>query len=522
MNAKKVKTNKYSVYMIKPEFQTLDEIVQSSKNSIEIDGVGHFVSASVPPKTPSWVKDFFGDAISLDRPLLNASSKGLLIVPISRHGKATYFAVVFGFGRHLLRPGVLEERFGLKTVLNSLDAASFRKIDKTTLGSVPKHSQEQMSRNVAATDFGIDIEQDLVSSVTGKSRDPLLGGIITGKDALSGSAKVNVGNIVEFLTHCLERYTSEDYKKDFDWIDQIAEVRDKKIEEELNLVLVDKLNTRTLDKVWMAVPEVIEWSDVKGFRYARQKSNDLHDDLDVPACLETLPSPVTLERLKHSAIFRISMATDDVVERWTVFQCMYAEVELRDDVYILNNAKWYRIAKGFTEQVQEHFDAVRRSDIDLPVCTVTREGDYTPIAAAALKGACCMDGELIMHGGGHSSVEFCDIYTGENKLLHIKRYGGSNVLSHLFSQGVVSAELFVSDADFRQKLNVKLPVGHKLADPSAAPNAKDYEVIYGIISESDKPLDIPFFSKVSLKNARRRLSMYGYQVGIKQIKKAVN
>jgi uncharacterized protein (TIGR04141 family) len=85
--------------------------------------------------------------------------------------------------------GVIEERFGLKVVLNLVSPDSFRNITKTTLGSVPKHSQEQMTRDVTASEFGIDVEQDLIGSVTGKSKDPQLGKVITGKDSLNCTVK---------------------------------------------------------------------------------------------------------------------------------------------------------------------------------------------------------------------------------------------------------------------------------------------------------------------------------------------
>ncbi len=128
-----------------------------------------------------------------------------------------------------------------------------------------------------------------------------------------------------------------------------------------------------------------------------------------------------------------------------------------------------------------------------------------------------MDCDLIMHGGGHSSIEFCDLLTAEKHLVFIKRYSGSQQLSHLFAQGVVSAELFVQDAAFREKLNDKLPVGHKLANTADRPHAEDYEVVFAIISKSKNPLDIPFFSKVSLRAARKRLEAYGYRVTKKKI-----
>jgi len=192
---------------------------------------------------------------------------------------------------------------------------------------------------------------------------------------------------------------------------------------------------------------------------------------------------------------------------------------LGDKLYVLNNGKWYEVAKGFTEEIHRDFVGMAMSTITLPDCSVSDEGEYNRVAASAVPGGCCMDSRLIMHGGGHSRIEFCDIYTADKRLIHVKRYGNSAVLGHLFSQGVVSGELFISDGDFREKLNAELPSTHKLIDPRARPNALEHEIVYGIISHSEHQLDIPFFSKVSLRNAKRRLSSYGYKITLKKIKR---
>lgn len=515
MQAIEIPTNRYSIYLIKPDFKELDDIVESSER-IEIEGVGHFFFDRSHPHPPAWLTDFFGDTLEENRKILTSSARGVLIVPLREAKKTTHFAVTFGFGRHLLKEGVVEERFGLKVVLNSLDPASLRSLHKTTLGTVPKHSHEQMSRNVAAADFGIDIEQDLISAVTAKSRVTHFGTTISGGDSLSGSTRVDVTNIKEMLSHCLERYISGDYKTDFGWIDQISEVRDKALTEQLSGMLIDKVNSADLSKVWMAVPDVIDWSDAKGFRYIRATHGDLYPDLDMVDFLKVLDKPLTGDTFREH-VFMISASTDDVLERWSAFRCTYAEVALSGEIYVLNNGKWYRIASSFTQQIQTDFDSVTRSAIALPDCTVAHEADYIKAAVAALPEACVMDRKVIPYGGGHSSIEFCDILTSQKQLIHLKRYGGSSVLSHLFAQGTVSAELFVSDPDFRQKLNAKLPSTHKLPDAATQPDAHQYEVIYGIISDSTKPLDIPFFSKVNLRGARRRLASMGYRVAIKKI-----
>jgi uncharacterized protein (TIGR04141 family) len=222
--------------------------------------------------------------------------------------------------------------------------------------------------------------------------------------------------------------------------------------------------------------------------------------------------------LKSDHIFAINAENDEQLFRWSAFQCTYAEIELKGKVHILNNGKWYEIAQGFSNEVQRDFLSIPDSDINLPDYTGGTELQYNTEAVESLGAACCMDQRMIVHGGGHSRIEFCDIFTDDNKLVHVKKYGGSSVLSHLFLQGAVSGELLVSDAEFRAKLNRELPRGRKLPDPKRVrPNPAEYEIVYAIISGSMNDLDIPFFSKVSLRNARRRLVSYGYQVTKKKI-----
>jgi uncharacterized protein (TIGR04141 family) len=271
----------------------------------------------------------------------------------------------------------------------------------------------------------------------------------------------------------------------------------------------------------MAVPQIIDWAAVSGFRYRRPKQATLKDDLTLEGYLEaSADSPLSLDSLKSHHVFPISAEDGDQMDRWSAFRCMYAEIELKNKLYILNNGNWYEIARDFSETVQNDFLSIPESAVPMPDYTTGSELRYNTDATAHLGNACCMDQKTIVHGGGHSKIEFCDIFTSDKKLIHVKKYGGSSVLSHLFMQGTVSGELLVSDAEFRVKLNRELPRGHKLAEPRRRPNPSDYEVVYAIISTSLNPLNIPFFSKVSLRSARRRLMSYGYQVTKKKIQTA--
>lgn len=512
------KTNKLTVGLVKSELADFGQIAKPGADVIEIEGIGTFYKEASHPQPPSWIADFFGTTLGPALGLISSSAKGVLLVRVPDGEEERIFAVIFGLGRHLLNEGVLEERFGLKVVLNSVDPESLRSIDKTALGSIPKQSREQISREGGAANFGIDIEQDLVSSVTGRSRVELFGRTISGRDTFAASAKFHVGNVRDFLEETLKQYRSEVYKERFDWVDQIKEVRSKPTIDYLNGALVDRLKAADLEHIWMAPPDILEWADVKSFRYLRKRSADA-PDMDMAELLVVAgDAEITLDWLKASQIILISAKSDDEVDRWSVYKCIYAEIEANGAMHILNAGKWYQVAQDFTAIVNEDFVSIPDSAIELPDYVHESETLYNLAAADHLGGSHCMDADLIVHGGGQSRIEFCDILTPDKKLLHVKRYSGSQQMSHLFSQGVVSAELFVSDAEFRQKVNDKLPDGHKLADPSARPNPADYEVVFTIISKSANALNLPFFSKVSLRNARRRLRGYGFRVSKKKVR----
>ena len=68
-------------------------------------------------------------------------------------------------------------------------------------------------------------------------------------------------------------------------------------------------------------------------------------------------------------------------------------------------------------------------------------------------------------------------------------------------------------------MNTKLSKGWKLKDSSAKIDAKDYEIVYAIISHNNDPRpNIPFFSKVSIKNVKKRLEDFGFKVTLTRIK----
>jgi uncharacterized protein (TIGR04141 family) len=128
-----------------------------------------------------------------------------------------------------------------------------------------------------------------------------------------------------------------------------------------------------------------------------------------------------------------------------------------------------------------------------------------------------LDKKIVNLPGTATPVEPCDLYRRSNEFIHVKRYGGSSVLSHLFNQGLVSGELFQMQTQFREQVNENLPRQHRLTNLRLRPTPGQYKVVYAIISEYDEPLAIPFFSKISLRHCANRLRAIGFDVALATI-----
>lgn len=509
-------TNKLIIYLIKDKFKDGHNIVKKANKHFTFRGIGTFYTSDSFSKEPDWLQDFFKGRIG-NVALFSASAKGILLTNVTFKRKKISFAVSFGGGRHFLNEEAIEEGFGLKVTLNTVEKDSIRSIEKSNIGANSKLSKEQMSKSTNASEFGIDIEQDLVRAVTGKSRLAQFGQTIAGADALSVSVKVDIDTIKEFLVHVYARYLSKDYLTEFDWIDQIKHIKNPTIMENLEAILLQRYNNQDFDKLWMAVPDLLDWSELKGFKYIPRKE-ELSDDLDIQEFREAVGEIDHLDKLISRRVHAISAISDTDIAHWNVFRCLYGEIELRKKQYVINNGKWYEIEKDFVKLVNRLYSKIPLSKVSLPDYDHDNEGDYNIAAAGSNVAYLLMDKRTIMHGGSRNKIEFCDIYSKDKKMIHVKHYGASAVLSHLFQQGMNAGEYLNSDSEFRRKLNNELSAGWKFKNPDRGINPESFEIIFAIISrKGNKRPSIPFFSKVSIKNVTRRLKGYRYKVSLKKI-----
>lgn len=437
---------------------------------------------------------------------------------MDEEGNERIFYIPFGYGKYLLKDDVIEERFGLRTVVNLIGEANIRSINKTSISDNNKLSREQMPKESTIRDFGFDVNGDLINGITGKSiESDFIEGNVTGTDAFQASIPYNIDNIDEFLKEIYQVFLRDDYKESFEWIDHITPVKSKNLINTLDELLFESIEEND-DKFYMAIPEVIEFEKIEGFKISNVKK--IQTDIELKVVKESFRGGLnSIEQFKNKTIEAIGSETGEIRTRFNSYRCFVGEIDYKNKSYTINDGKWYQIEKNYVDYINKAYENINLSDIEISDAKgEIWEKDYNEAVAESNKDYYyLLDADSVPYGGGRSRIEICDLLTIDNKLIHVKSYGGSSLLSHLFNQGVVSAELIKSDEEFIRLANEKITIDNfKLSQD------KKYEVIYAIISKyDDERPTIPFFSRVSINNSVKRLQSMDYKVSLKRIKRNI-
>lgn len=467
------------------------------------------------PVSPKWVNSFLKGEHVGSESLQSKSVSAVILYQINvGEDVRRIFAVCFGFGKTLLESNVVEKRFGLLTTLNSIDADKLRSVDINSMEAVPLNNRIQSSALAEIRNFNIDVDRDLLKSVTGKASEGDFTGTVSGADSLFVSTDKSYDELEEFLTHCYHLYKSNHYRDaGFDWIDQIQEIKDKTLIERLDQLLLDALNSEIPIRIWTSIPEIIDYYSLESFKL---KTDNIYDDLSISVLKEEYGNNLSLDDIKKKKVTCLN-AEETPVRSWSVYRCLYADLCYDDRQYLLNDGKWYEVDQAYVRKVQQYYDDAVLSDIPMLDYAWKDEKDYNDAVCKEYPDRyCLMDRRTIPQGG--NPIEFCDIYSRYRQFIHVKKYNGSSVLSHLFLQGYVSAENFF-DLEYRQKANRLLGDNFKVPETSTI-SASEYEVVFAIardnLQEGGRP-EIPFFSKVSFRSVSGRLKHYGFRVSIKGI-----
>jgi uncharacterized protein (TIGR04141 family) len=479
---------------------------------------GLLLLASTVPHLPRWAGYLRGHVSAPLDELRTASASALLLL---RAG-GRMFAFAWGHGRHLLDPEAYEQDFGLRVVLNTVAPDQLKSVDARTIEETTLHTRRDVSRDSSFSAFGLDVSRDLLRAVTGTPQDATLAHRLTGADALGIETRLQVPDLPALAERLLDSYEAEDYKENFEFIDHLRAERNPALVRQLDEQLLLALQGREITDTHIAAPETLDWLALGGFRYSSlPAAAEIDTDPRISTYLDSR-SDVELDLATLKADRLIALRTDGMVlEEWPVYRCIVFQMESDGYLFILSGGQWFRVEADYKSKIYAQVEALNRLE-GLPDAEPgTNEQDYNLKASQAID-ALCLDRKLVQDEGP-DKIELCDLLTRQGGLIHVKHRGSSSTLSHLFAQGLVSAERLLLDGDFRTRARALIAGedgGYTDALPATRPNAADHEITFAVITRSqrDTPLTLPFFSVVSLAAAAARLQGYGFAVSVAAIR----
>jgi len=464
-------------------------------------------------RPPTWMP--FLEALA-SSPIGAASNQhASAIVLIIRGGRM--FAVTFGFGRHLLKPGVIEVDFGLKVAASLVDHLDLVSLDSRAVEGVILRTRRQADAGTTAGGIGFDSGHEMLRSISGAPRDKGVGGRVTGSDGVGLHGEVGHDTLGRRLDQLADAYRSGAYRERFSAIDRWAQVRSHGLIDELDQQVVTAINGGST-AVSIAIPEVISPANVLGFRFTGEPADTLHafprlDDYRA----SRQGRPVTVQHLKNHQLRMTQSDSEGRGGSWELYRSLFYEVERDDQVYVFAEGTWWIISRDYRDEID-------RALADIPAAEITfldydpaeNEEDYNVRLAAALPGAALLDQEMAKFESERGTIEVCDVFTDHGQFIHVKIGTGSKLLSHLFSQGAVSAELFRNHPPFREQMRRALADHPVLLDmaPIGRPTAADYEVVFAITTRSPEviPLRLPFFARANLYRMAQRIEREGFRL----------
>lgn len=505
-----------SVFLLKKEFVSEDDVFIKQDNVIDGDCCRIYFD-SKKCKLPPWLDVVNGFLPREQQKTLNQSASSGAVIALKVRNRI--MALSFSAGRFNIDQEKIESRFGLKTCLNLQTTNKFKNLRIQSLEANSVQKQESRSSWVELDEFSINIENEMVKSVTGQIDSEYFGKNISGFDSLSIKIDFDNTDIHDVCEKLLDAYESDVYKQKYDYIDKIFPVNDKALISILDSELFEKIKNHD-EEVWMCIPDFINWEEIEYFTYLdTSKKDDIYiEDFYEAIDNNKIKSIIDLKRITIKAY----SSEGKPQYSKSAYYCTTAEVSIQDQSYILNNAKWYAISQDLEKDINE-LDAEIQNYCEtnamagLPDCTYDKEGDYNK-ACAKQNVFDLWDCNLI------NNTEVCDLWSNKKEFIHVKKYSSSSLLSHLFNQGLVSATQMYQSRDFRSKVEAhgnsnNLFTAGKMIKSINSFNPQEYYVKFAIISKDINKFRLPRFSLISYRQTKKNIEDMGYKVGIIKIQK---
>lgn len=450
-------------------------------------------------------------------------ASGVLLLQVE---EKTY-ALTYGMGRVYLDPSKIEPGFGLRFAIRSLNPERVREVTRNILDERARVDKNSVPNGQEIDRYFIEEYGEIISRLVGESSDVDLTFTRNGKakftlrasDSLNLPLAKKPESLVADLRQLNRVTESAAPVPDLEFVEQLREVkktdpRYDRLEAQLALAFDNDSRVR----LSLAYPRDADEDTIQAQTYRIKiagSQSDPVDELAISDIVNPLAEVSQSERvhaLRKGTIqaFLDELATDPCSGQVSCAKWIACDITLDHEQFFFHAGSWYEIGQGYTEYLTKRVDRVleKVSPIALPdwPADQPRENDYSKYVASKLVGYTVLDTRRISTSLHRRGIEPCDLVGPHGELIHVKPADTSQPLSHLFNQGLVSADLLNYSSEAREKFIAKVKAlgsGRDLGN-----DWRPRTVIFAIASEQDRTLpDSLFtFAKVALVRCLERLS----------------
>jgi uncharacterized protein (TIGR04141 family) len=488
-----------------------------------------FVGQDHPPRWLGELRQHF----QIDGQITTSSAAAVLLF----WSAGRLFASPFAHGWMYLDEHRFEGDFGIRAAINALDDTKLKRLERANLGDALRAvALSPFQRGL--TSFGLDDALDLIRKISGRTRDDANANSMTGSRSLRVTGEFGIADLPELAADALDYFSSDDYRQtQFAILDSVMPVADRELCDELDELAAAAIRNGE-ERFELGLPIGFDDQAVS-YRFRGPALRGGHPDLllrhYIQAMGERLPE-LTAEILRNHRIVAEFEEETKPNAQWPVRSALIGSLIYDNERFAINEGEWYRIEQAFKESIENAFvdlieqwpappEPLRKIYDEHGNGKYEAEADFNARFAAA-NGFVLLDRALIrVPGVDRSEFESCDVLDiADKRFLHIKKSSRrSSVLSHFFKQGANSGRHFSMFASSWVALRelIEERTGAPAAAQLDAVRNDDrpwkIEFIIADTPRADGAFNIPFFSKVSLRDEVRMLRAMQYDVGLRFI-----
>ena len=543
-----IKTQKFSIFLFKGKYTKIEQVINKKKmideqqyeklqlqdSSLSTSVQGYLKKDNL--NKVAWVSKIRELFVIED--LYNTSNSLIFFVKANNR----IFAFTNGYAQSVLDTLKIEWDFGLKVALNIISQDEIRGIDTRTLSLSSHQKREVSSTNSNINNFEFNIDEEFLNSITGKVNGSEVGESLFGNESLKVSVKLKLSTIVSYCEQLLSTYLKKDYQKKFAFYDKLHITKDPAIFDVFLQEVKKLLKSGNYNSMVLSYPNIEDFYYFS-YRLIYQRQREDYSDINI----DILASFINEKEIDIDGLdlkeFKICLIGDDgeIKKKYSLLDYLVFEFDIGRLKYIYSNRQIFNINNDFYQNVVsdiQNIEVQHLSDMNLlkvkseirknkrnkEVEYFENEGEYNlRITNENKKNCICLDKRNFRDFPGRSQdqIEICDLVTKNKELLCIKIYkNSSSVMSHLFQQGFVSAVMLVEEEKYRHKLfeTAKQQFGDKWITGGELIRT-DFTYVYGIGMKHTGTLadNLPFFSKISLRQNIKELKKLNFNVKIVKI-----